>query len=84
MLSVKMETMELTMKKIEKYKREALFANLKEYDCTAKEHSYIEVIEWKNGEGIDVNIYNHSERMVSICYSEFDLIKKMVKKLNKL
>ncbi len=71
------------MKEIEKYKRNAVFAELKEYDCTAKEHSYIEVTEWNNGEGIDVNIYNHSERMISIGYGEFDLIKKLVKKLNK-
>ena len=71
------------MKEIEKYKRNAVFANLKEHDCTAKEHSYIEIAEWKNGIGIDVNICNYSDKMISIGYSEFDLIKKLVKKLNK-
>lgn len=71
------------MKEIEKYKRDAIFDNLKEYDCTAKEHSYIEVTQWKNGEGFDLNVCNHSDINVSINYGEFDLIKKLVKKLNK-
>ncbi len=71
------------MKELEKYNRKAVFCNLKEYDFNCKEHSYIEITEWKNGEGIDINAYNYSDRTISISYGEFKLIKKLVKQLDK-
>jgi hypothetical protein len=71
------------MKELEKYKRNAVFCSLKEYDISAKEHSYIEITEWKNGEGIDINAYNYSDRTISLSYGEFKLIKKLVKQLEK-
>jgi len=71
------------MEGLEKYKRKAVFCNLKEFDFSCKEHSYIEITEWKNGEGIDINVYNYSDRTISISYAEFKLIKKLVKQLDK-
>ena len=71
------------MKEFETYKRNAVFSPLKEYDYLAKEHAYIEVTEWKNGEGADINIYNHSEQTISVSYGEFKLIKKIIKELEK-
>lgn len=71
------------MKELEKYNRKAVFCNLKEFDFSCKEHSYIEITEWKNGEGIDINAYNYSDRTISISYGEFKLIKKLVKQLDK-
>ena len=68
---------------MEKYKRKAVFCNLKEYDFSCKEHSYIEITEWKNGEGIDINACNYTDRTISISYGEFKLIKKLVKELDK-
>ena len=68
---------------MEKYNRKAVFCNLKEYDFSCKEHSYIEITEWKNGEGIDINAYNYSDRTISISWGEFKLIKKLVKELDK-
>jgi hypothetical protein len=68
---------------MEKYKRKAVFCNLKEYDFSCKEHSYIEITEWNNGEGIDINANNYSDRTISISWGEFKLIKKLVKELNK-
>lgn len=39
---------------------------------------------WTNGEGFELNIAgNSSFQHMSICYSDFDLLKKMVKKLDK-
>ena len=49
------------MKELEVYKRKAVFCNLKEYDFSCKEHSYIEITEWHNGEGIDINVNNYSD-----------------------
>jgi hypothetical protein len=70
-------------KNIEIYNRKAVFCNLNEFDVTSKEHAYIEITEWKNGEGFDLNVYNYSDRNISISYSEFNVIKKLVKKLYK-
>ena len=71
------------MKKLETYKRKAVFCHLKDYDFASKEHSYIEITEWKNGEGMDINTYNYTDRTFSFSYGEFKLIKKLVKELNK-
>jgi len=69
--------------KFEINKRKAIFSNLKEFDCSAKEHSYIEVTEWTNGEGYDINIHNYTDTNISIGYLEFKLLKKLIKELEK-
>lgn len=63
--------------------RKSIFSDLSPHDYLAKEHSYIEVTEWSNGEGYDVQVYNHSERNISISYYEFKLLKKLIKELEK-
>ena len=71
------------MKEFEKYKRNAVFSLLKEFDISAKEHAYIEVTEWNNREGFDINVYNYTDINVSISYGEYNLLKKLIKKLDK-
>lgn len=63
--------------------RKTIFSDLMPHDVCAKEHSYIEVTKWSNGEGYDISIYNHSERNISIGWSEFKLLKKLIKELEK-
>jgi len=41
---------------MDKYTKKAVFSNLKKYDFIAGEDDFIEVTEWKNGEGFDVDI----------------------------
>ncbi len=41
---------------MDKYKKKAVFSYLKKYDYIANEQDFIEVTEWKNGEGFDVEI----------------------------
>ncbi len=67
--------------KIEKYNRKAIFSTLKDYEFTCKEHSYIEVTEWNNGEGFDVNVCNYTDKTIALTHGEFKLIKKLIKKL---
>ena len=69
------------MKELEKYNKKAVYCTLKDYDYLAEEHSYVEITQWNNGEGIDINVYNQSERVISLSYGEFKLIKKLIKKL---
>ena len=63
------------------YKRKAYFKELK--TPINKEHSYIEVTEWNNLEGFDVNIYNYTDRTMSFTYHEFEVLRKMIKKIEK-
>ena len=65
------------------YKREAIFAELKQFCHLAKAHDFIEITEWNNGEGWDVTINTTSEQNISITYGQFDAIKKLIKQLEK-
>jgi hypothetical protein len=42
------------------YTRKANMDNLTKYCHLAKEHDFIEVCEWHNGEGLDVTIQDRS------------------------
>lgn len=77
-------------KKINIYKRHSAFADLSEFDPGfANEHDFIEVTEWHNGEGFDVEISKTSklgivnDRRLQFTYGEFDAIRKLVKIINK-
>jgi hypothetical protein len=62
---------------MEFYNRKAVCAPLKEYCHLAKEHNFIEVTEWHNGEGFDVTIAD--DKYYSFTYGEFDLLSVLVK-----
>ena len=68
--------------KIEKYKRETVFANLKDYCHLAKEDDFIEITEWKNGDGIDLTLSSFQDRMIQLTWGELRAIKKLTKKLD--
>lgn len=44
-----------------------------------KEHDFIEVTEWTNGEGWDITISDNKQ--FSLHFTEFDLIKKLIEHL---
>ena len=67
---------------MEKYTRKAVFSDLKKYDHLADEHDYIEVTEWKNGEGFDVEIIGKLSTRFQLTWGEFEALKKLVKKLD--
>jgi len=69
---------------MEKYSRESIYAELKKY-CTFSDDGYfIEVTKWTNGEGYDINIASHlGTRVIQVTIGEFELIKKLIKKLDK-
>jgi len=70
-------------KMIEYYDRKAVFSELKEYCVLAKDHDFIEITEWKNGEGFDINVSSTlGNQIISLTDGEFRLIKKMIKQLN--
>lgn len=46
-----------------------------------KEHDFIEITEWTNGEGWDITISD--KQQFSLHYTEFKVIKKLIKHLEK-
>jgi len=67
--------------KINKYERKAVFTRLKPYCGFADEHDFIEVCEWKNGEGFDVEISGKLHSRFQMTFGEFQALKKLVKKI---
>ena len=65
------------------YDRPAIFAELKQFCHLAKQHAFIEVTEWTNGEGWDITISSESEQHITLTYGQFDAIKKLIKQLQK-
>ena len=63
---------------MEKSKRKTVFEDLNKFSYLAKEHDYIEVTEWTNGEGWDINLNN---KHISLTYGELDAINYLIKVL---
>jgi len=68
---------------MDKYKRKAIFDELNRYDLIAGKNDYIEVTEWHNGEGFDVEISSKLGARFQLTYGEYNALKKLVKKINK-
>ena len=71
------------MKETTTYNRKAVFAELSQFSIASNEGAFIEVTEWKNGEGFDVCIDNSIKTLFQITYSDYRALKKLVKILDK-
>jgi len=69
------------MKKVNKYKRKAVSTDLELYDNTAGEMDFIEVTEWDNKDGFDVEIVRDVPMRFQLTLGAFKALKKLVKKL---
>ena len=67
---------------IDLYERKSLMVELKDFDYLSKKDDFIEVTEWKNGEGYDIALSD--KQVISITIGQFDAIKKLIKLFNKL
>ena len=61
---------------MEVYQRKAKFTELRKYDHLAKEHDFIEVCEWHNGEGFDVTLSDN--KSISLTWGEFEALTALV------
>ena len=62
---------------MELYERKSKFTgNLKAYCHHHKEHDYMEVTEWHNGEGFDVNI--DGKQTFSLTWGEYECMQALV------
>jgi hypothetical protein len=64
---------------ITKNDRRALMATLN--DAWHEAHDFIEVTEWSNGEGWDIAI---NEKHFQLHFTEWEVLKKLIKKFDKL
>jgi len=71
--------------KIDRYQRKATFTSLEKFCIFAinKPENYIEVTEWANGEGFDVEINNFDGKRFQLTFGEFDALKHLIKNLYK-
>lgn len=66
---------------MEIYNKNAITDSLKKYDFTSVDNSFIEISEWKNGEGIDIFIDNYTQKFISLSYGELEAINFLAKQL---
>jgi len=67
------------------YQRKSIFSYLHTHCPLANEGrgDFIEVTEWFNGDGFDVEIHNSRSERFQLTYGEFSALKKLVKELSK-
>lgn len=59
--------------------RKSVWSDLNKFDVLAKEHDFIEVTEWTNGEGWDVTI---NEKILSLSCGQLEAIDYLTKYLD--
>jgi len=65
-------------------KRNSAFTELKEFCYLSGDNDYMEVTEWSNGEGFDINISDPTgEKTMAMTFGEYDALKKLIKFLHK-
>lgn len=64
--------------------RKSVFSELENYCHIGKPNDFVEITEWTNGEGVDINISSRlGNQIVQLTWGEFKLIKMMMKQLFK-
>ncbi|MGM9533561.1 hypothetical protein [Intestinibacter sp.] len=63
---------------MEKRNRKSVNDKLKRYDFLAKDSDFIEVTEWANGEGWDINM---NDKIFQLASGELDAINYLIKTL---
>lgn len=58
-------------------KRKAVYDKLHKYDYLAKDNDFIEITEWTNGEGYDIQISDNKH--ISLTSGELDAINYLCK-----
>ena len=67
--------------KIERYKRKTVMTNLEPFDHLAKDYDFIEISQWYNGEGFDVEISTSNSQRFQLTWGEYDALKYLIKRM---
>jgi predicted oxidoreductase len=68
-------------KDIQLYLRQSAYAELIQFDSLQDDTSYIEVTEWVDKEGFDVEVVGKHTDRFQMTYGTFKALKKLVKKV---
>ena len=60
---------------MEQYTRKARMVELRKYDHLAKEHDFMELTEWHNGEGWDITV---GEKTFTLTYGEYEALQALI------
>jgi hypothetical protein len=71
------------MTEITRYKLDAAFVSLEDFDIGGKLDDFIEVSLWHNGEGFDAHLSSHGEQHFQLTWGQFKALKKLVKELDR-
>ena len=64
--------------------RKSYFSEIGSYCHISKPNDFVEITEWTNGEGVDINISSGmGNRTIAMTWGEFKLVKKMMKAIYK-
>ena len=71
--------------KLERNQRKAIFTSLEKFCVFAinKPSNFIEVTEWANGEGFDIEINNSDVKRFQLTHGEYDALKHLIKNFYK-
>lgn len=68
----------------EKYKKSSVFLKLKSFCHFAKDDDFMEITEWKNGEGFDIYISSaNKDKFFSLTYGELEALLVLSKIIDK-
>lgn len=82
-LAIKLKNEQMSKQQFKVASRKSIFSGIGEYCYLSKEHDYIEITEWTNGDGFDIDITSEGQQKISITWGQFKLLKKLVKQLEK-
>lgn len=71
---------------MDRAKRNSVYTHLTEFAHMSNASDFIEITEWTNGDGFDVNVSttNGPSSFFQMSYDQFDAMKKLVKGLQKI
>ena len=82
-LAIKLKNEQMSKQQFKVASRKSIFSEIGEYCYLSKEHDYIEITEWTNGDGFDIDVASEGQQKMGITWGQFKLIKKIVKQLEK-
>lgn len=64
--------------------RKSIYSELKFYCSSSNNHHFIEVTEWSNKEGYDIDISASPGGRIQVTHGQFEAIKDLIYKLEKV
>lgn len=70
-------------RQIEVVQRNSVHVNLNDFCTHSKQDHFMEVTEWSNGDGVDINLNSFKNNQFSLSWGEFEALCVLVRRLQK-